>query len=278
MIRAGLYITATPIGNLGDMTLRAIEVMKKADIIYCEDTRVSGKLMAAFDITAPLRAYHDHNGHIMRPEIKSRLEEGQIVVLISDAGTPLISDPGYKLVRDMRDIDLPVFTLPGASAVIAALSICGAPTDQFFFGGFVAQKEKARIIQYEEVAKLRATLTFYETGPRLVASLEAAMMALGDRHAAVARELTKMHEEIKSSHISELIAHYKNTPAKGEIVLIFWPPEARVFTEEDIRDLLRKLLAEHRVKDAAKIAASETGRPQKDLYRVALDIKNEDQE
>jgi 16S rRNA (cytidine1402-2'-O)-methyltransferase len=273
---AGLYVTATPIGNLKDMTLRAIETLQAADLILCEDTRVTAKLCRAYDIKAPLKAYHDHNAEAVRPLVLEKLQGGEVICLVSDAGTPLISDPGYKLVRAVRDEGLPVFTLPGASAAAAALAIAGAPTDRFFFAGFLPNKSGARQKALQGLQGVPGTLVFYESGPRLAAMLADIATVLGDRAVAVARELTKMHEEVREGAAAELAAAYETAgPPKGEIVVLVHPATQQALSPEEIKDMLAALLNDHRVKEAASIAAEQTGLPRKTLYELALEIKQE---
>lgn len=271
---SGLYVTATPIGNLGDMTARAIEILKHADLILCEDTRVSAKLMRAFDIKTPTKPYHDHNGETVRPIVLERLAAGETIALVSDAGTPLISDPGYKLVKAVKDAGLRVFTVPGASALTAALSIAGAPTDRFFFAGFLPAKSGARQKEIASLASVPASLVFYETGPRLAASLEDMLGALGNRHACVLRELTKLHEESLDGSLSELVALASERTLKGEIVVVVHPPETKAWNPEEVDYLLASLLKSESVKDAASIAAEKTGLPRKELYSRALDLRS----
>ena len=226
-LEPGLYVAATPIGNLKDITLRVIEALREADLILCEDTRVTGKLLSAHSIKTPMKAYHDHNAARVRPEVLERLENGERICLVSDAGTPLISDPGYKLVREVRDAGLPVFTLPGPSAMVAALSIAGAPTDRFLFAGFLPVKSGARKSELEGLKAVPATLVFYETGPRLAACLGDMAEVLGPRTVAVARELTKLHEEVREGLPGDLAAVYMEERApKGEIVVVVHPPAA----------------------------------------------------
>ncbi len=272
---SGLYVTATPIGNLKDMTFRAVETLQAADIILCEDSRVSARLCRAYDIKAPLKAYHDHNGDQMRPQVMQWLEDGKVIALISDAGTPLISDPGYKLVRDVQAAGLPVFTVPGASALTAALSIAGVPTDKFLFGGFLPAKQDARRKALESVQDLTATLVFYETGPRLAASLQAIEQIWPGREAVIARELSKLHEEVRSGPALALAEEIDaKGPPKGEIVLILHPVAPQQWTPEQAQSLLQDLLQTNSVKDAAAQAAKQTGLPRKELYQLALDLKS----
>lgn len=221
----GLYIVATPIGNRSDITLRALDILKLCDIIACEDTRISGTLLTHYGIKKPLISYNDHNASERRPEIFAAIENGKRVALISDAGTPLISDPGYKLVQEAIERDIYITTIPGASSVLTALCLSGLPSDQFFFGGFLPSKTEALKKHITSLANVPATLIFFESARRLEESLEALMIGLSDRKAAVVREITKLYEETKRGNISELLEHYRNNDApKGEIVIVIAPP------------------------------------------------------
>ncbi len=273
-LEPGLYVTATPIGNLGDITYRAVVAMKSADLILCEDTRQTAKLCAAYDIRTPRSPYHDHNGDRVRPGIIKKLQDGASICLVSDAGTPLISDPGYKLVRDARDAGVKVMPLPGPCAAIAAMSAGGAPSDQFFFAGFPPAKSGARSKFLTGLFDIAVTLVFYETGPRLVASLHAMAAAFGDRHAAVARELTKMHEDYREGPLSALAEHYDHTPAKGEIVIIVHPDQPKTASPEEIDRFLVDALQTMRVKDAANAAAQSLGISRSIAYSRALQLKD----
>ena len=205
-LEPGLYVVATPIGNLRDLTLRALDVLRRSDLVLAEDTRVSAKLLSAYDIKVRVERYDDHAEEARTEQVLARLAEGARIALVSDAGTPLVSDPGYRLVKAAGERGLPVIPLPGASALLAALSISGLPTDRFLFAGFAPPKRAARLSFFAEFAALRATLVFYETGPRLRDSLTDMAKALGDRPAAVARELTKLHETCVRGPLSALAA------------------------------------------------------------------------
>ncbi|MEL7029400.1 MAG: 16S rRNA (cytidine(1402)-2'-O)-methyltransferase, partial [Pseudomonadota bacterium] len=251
------------------------QYLRACDAIYCEDTRVSGKLKAAYDLSAPLRAYHDHNAAAVRPQILEAIASGAAVALISDAGTPLISDPGYRLVVDARAAGLLVTGAPGACAAIAALSIAGAETDRFLFCGFPPPKAGARRQLFEDVADVAATLVFYETGPRLAASLADMTEVFGERRAVVARELTKLHEELTASSLKDLAQRYASSAApKGEIVVLVQKPDRRVGIG-DIEPELREALAAQSVKDAAAEIARRAGLPRKEVYARALALKDE---
>jgi 16S rRNA (cytidine1402-2'-O)-methyltransferase len=236
----GLYIVSTPIGNLGDITLRAIETLQNSDIILCEDTRVSNKLLAKHNIKVPLKIYNDQSDSAVRKWIEELIISGKVVSLISDAGTPLISDPGYKLVRELKCRGIYVDVIPGACAAITALTISGLATDQFLFLGFLPKTSEGKKKLFEDLPAFNATLIFYETANRLLQSLEVALEVLGDREANVSRELTKLHQESKFAKLSELIAYYKQSPVKGEIVLMISGKSERKLSE----DLLQKELTE----------------------------------
>jgi 16S rRNA (cytidine1402-2'-O)-methyltransferase len=270
----GLYIVATPIGNLGDITARALKVLAGAAVIACEDTRVTGKLLGHFGISARMLPYHDHNADRVRPGLIARAA-AEPVALVSDAGTPLISDPGYKLVAEARAAGINVVAVPGPSAVIAALSIAGLPTDRFLFAGFLPAKAKAKADAIAELAAVPATLAFYESGPRLAATLAALHDGLGDRPAAVGRELTKRFEELVSGPLSQLAARWAETPPKGEIVVLVGPPlPAPAASADDIDSALATALQTMRVKDAATEVASRLGLARSEVYARALQLKN----
>jgi 16S rRNA (cytidine1402-2'-O)-methyltransferase len=274
---AGLYIIATPIGNMGDITLRAIDVLRAADIIACEDTREAGKLASAYDIKTPRMPYHDHNAAEMRPKIAGMIAAGKAVALISDAGMPLVSDPGYKLVRECVGAGHAVTCVPGASASLAALVLSGLPSDRFLFAGFLPPKSAARREALAALAAVPATLIFYETAPRLAESLADMQAALGDRPAAVARELTKKFEEVRRETLSALALHYAQAgEPKGEIVVVVGAPDAASAgvraTGEEIDALLEKAMTEEglRVRDAAAYVAAQTGWRRNEVYQRAL--------
>jgi 16S rRNA (cytidine1402-2'-O)-methyltransferase len=268
----GLYIVATPIGNLGDMTFRALDVLRGAAVVACEDTRVTGKLLKHFGIKARLQRLDDH----APPEVRARLIEqawGEAVALVSDAGTPLISDPGYRLVREARAAGVSVTSVPGACAAISALAIAGLPSDRFLFAGFLPVKEKARREALEGLAGIAATLVFYETAPRLDRSLQTIAELWPMREVAVARELTKLHEECRSGTAASLAAHYAAHPPKGEIVLLIGPPAAAEAPVLDADATLRAALAEAGPGKAAGIVAKATGLDRAELYARALELK-----
>lgn len=264
---------ATPIGNLRDITLRALDILRSVDKIACEDTRVSGKLLRAHDITKPLIPYNDHSDENKRNVIFSLIENGKSVALISDAGSPLISDPGYKLVREAVQKGMYITTIPGACAVVSALQLSGLPSDQFTFMGFLPNKQKARQGFLSGFKALKTTLIAYETGPRLLAALEDILITMGDRQVCVARELTKMFEEVKTRSVSELIAYYSETGApKGEIALVIEGAVDVEWTNEDIEAHLKEALQSMTTKDAAAKIAKLSGRPKKELYNLALKL------
>jgi 16S rRNA (cytidine1402-2'-O)-methyltransferase len=269
----GLYIIATPIGNRADMSERALAILQRADMVLCEDTRVSGSLLSHFGIKKPLLSYHDHNEQERAAEILAALERGQLLALVSDAGTPLISDPGYKLVREAIARGYYVTAIPGPSSVLAALCISGLPSDRFFFAGFLPSKTSALHSELESLAAVPSTLVFFESARRLQASLQALHDTLGNRPAAVVRELTKLYEEARRGTLAELIAHYdKEGEPKGEVVLVVGPPLAQDTTEAQIEAQLSVLLASHSVKEAASILAEQTGKSRKDIYTLALKL------
>ena len=273
----GLYVVATPIGNLGDMTLRALETLAAADLIACEDTRVTAVLLRRYAIGTRLVAYHDHNAARQRPKLLAALGEGKAVALVSDAGTPLVSDPGYRLCSEARAAGHAVVPIPGASAVLAALVVSGLPTDAFMFAGFLPPKSAARRKRLVEIAAVPATLVIFESPQRVAASLADMAEVLGaTRRAAVARELTKAFETIRQGSLAELAATFAGEPTpKGEIVVVVAPPEARAVSGDEADRLLAALLKEKPVGDAAAEAAAMTGLPRRDLYRRALALKGQ---
>lgn len=270
----GLYLVATPIGAAQDVTLRALDALRRADAIAAEDTRRAAKLMSLHGVPRagrPLIPYHDHNGAEARPGLLARIEAGEAVACVSDAGTPLIADPGWRLAREAIDRDLPVFAVPGASALLAALSVAGLPTDRFMFAGFPPPKQAARRTALAELAAVPGTLVFYESPRRLADFLADAAAIFGDRPAAVCRELTKLHEETRRGGLSALAAHYAAAgPPKGEIVVCVGPPAPREATAEDLDDALAEALTRLRTKDAAKEVAERLGLPRREVYARAL--------
>lgn len=273
-LRPGLYLVATPIGNLRDMTIRALETLGAMDIVLCEDTRMTGKLFHAHGIKAKLEVYNDHTADKVRGGVLEKLSSGARIALVSDAGTPLISDPGYKLVRDAQDLGLYVTSLPGANAVLTALQLSGLPTDSFSFLGFLPPKQKARRDMLEKWAGVPGTLVVYETAPRLEDSLRDMADVLGNRTAAVTRELTKMFEEVRRDTLGNLAAWYASEGApKGEIVVVIAPAETKVAGEEEIEGLLKEALRTMSVKDAAGSVAEKAGVPRKAAYEIAIRLQ-----
>ncbi|MFL6733090.1 MAG: 16S rRNA (cytidine(1402)-2'-O)-methyltransferase [Sphingomicrobium sp.] len=271
----GLYVVATPIGKLGDLSSRAAETLRRADHVLAEDKRVSAKLLAHAGSKARMSVYHDHSSEADRAAILARIGN-EAVALVSDAGTPLISDPGYKLVRAAREAGLPVHTIPGPSAVVAALTLAGLPTDRFLFAGFLSAKTKARADTIAELATVRATLVFYEGGPRLGDALAALHQGLGDREAAVAREITKLHEECVHGTLSSLAARYADSPPRGEIVIVVGPPAApSEASDEDMDMALRDALTRLSPSRAAAQVAQELQVPRKRVYARALELAAE---
>jgi 16S rRNA (cytidine1402-2'-O)-methyltransferase len=272
----GLYLVATPIGNLGDVTLRALDVLRGVDRIFCEDTRVTSRLLARYGIATPLGVYHDHNAEEARPAILAALRRGERVALVSDAGTPLVSDPGYKLVRAALADELPVTAAPGPSAALTALILSGLPSDSFLFAGFLPPRQAARRRTLERWRTVEATMVFFEGPSRLAESLADMADVLGNRAAAVARELTKLHEEIRRGRIAELADHFREAgPPRGEAVVVVGPPEAREPSLAEIDRRLQAALAELGVRDAAAKIAAETGLGRGAVYRRALAIRGE---
>jgi len=272
----GLYIVATPIGNLGDMTSRAAETLRAVDYILAEDKRVSAKLLAHVGAKAPMIAYHDYSDDNLRLRVIIELAT-KAVALVSDAGTPLISDPGYKLVRAARSAGRAIYTLPGPCAAVAALTLAGLPTDRFLFLGFLPPKFKARLDAITEIANVRATLVLYETGPRLADCLAALHDVLGDREAAVVREISKLHEETVTGRLGELKERYYDTPPKGEIVVVVGPPpEPEAISDADLDAALQGALANMSPSRAAADVAERLGVPRKRAYSRALDLAGKD--
>lgn len=273
----GLYLVATPIGNLGDITLRALAVLEGADRIFCEDTRVIAKLLARYGISTSLGAYHDHNAEQVRPTVLAALRRGERIALVSDAGTPLVSDPGYKLVRAALADDLPVIALPGPTAAITALILSGLSPDAFLFAGFLPPRQAARRRALQRWAAVETTLVFYESTPRLAESLADMAEVLGNREGAIARELTKLHEEVRRGRLADLAAHYRLAgPPRGEAVVVVGPPEHSEPDEAEVDQRLRAALTELGVREAAAKLAAETGMPRRELYRRALAMRGEE--
>ncbi|MBP2159828.1 MULTISPECIES: 16S rRNA (cytidine(1402)-2'-O)-methyltransferase [Asticcacaulis] len=275
-VTPGLYIVATPIGNLRDITLRALDVLRAADVVLAEDTRVAGKLLSAYDIKKPLLRYDDHAGPQVLPQIIERLRAGHVVAQISDAGTPLISDPGFRLVEVARETGANVHPIPGASSVLAALCLAGLPTDRFMFAGFLPNKSAARRTALGEVASIASTLIFFETGPRLHESLKDMTEVLGDRQACVCRELTKLYESAYHGRLSDLVNDPHLAEPKGEIVIIVAPPSEEKPSTDNLEDALKLALEQYSPSDAAQQLAHMFGLPRKVIYQKALEMKGRD--
>lgn len=274
----GLYLVATPIGNAADITLRALATLRAATAIACEDTRTTAKLLAIHGISRPLIAYHEHNAAVSGPAILARLEAGEAVALVSDAGTPLVSDPGYRLVRRCVEAGLPVTPIPGPSAVLAALSVSGLPTDRFLFAGFPPPRQAARRRFLAALSRTQTTLVLFEAPQRLAASLADMAEILGPREAAVCRELTKLFEEVRRAPLSDLARHYAEEGApKGEVSLVIAPPPPPEGASDAELDALieEALETEDSVRSAADRVAAESGRPRREVYARALAIRRD---
>jgi 16S rRNA (cytidine1402-2'-O)-methyltransferase len=274
----GLHLVSTPIGNLGDITLRALETLAGVDIIACEDTRITRRLTERYGISALLKPYHEHNAALARPKILERLAQGASIALVSDAGTPLISDPGFKLVREACAAGHPVIALPGPSSVLAALAVAALPTDRFFFEGFLPPKETARRARLAELARIDATLVMFESGNRVEDSLRDLADIMGARDAAICRELTKLHEEVRRAPLPELAKSAGALETRGEFVLVIGPPAASagIMAQADLDELLRSALKRDSVKDAVAHAVELSGRPRREIYARALELARQD--
>jgi 16S rRNA (cytidine1402-2'-O)-methyltransferase len=270
---AGLYLVATPIGNLRDITLRALDILSGVDLILCEDTRVGGRLLAAHGIQGKLERYDEHAAQRVRPRVLARLAAGDKIALISDAGTPLVSDPGYRLVREALDQGAAVFPAPGPSAALAALTVSGLPTDRFLFAGFPPARTAGRLALFAELAPVRATLIFYESGPRLRASLSDMATAFGPRAGAVARELTKLHETVIRGPLADLAADPRLEAPRGEIVVLVGPGGEAVASPEEADIALAEAVARVGPARAASEVARALGLPRRDLYARALAMR-----
>lgn len=271
----GLYLVATPIGNLRDITLRALDVLSAADLVMAEDTRVAGKLLHAFGLSKKLERYDEHSADRAGPKAMAILAEGGRVALVSDAGTPLVSDPGYRLAREAIAAGLPVFPIPGASALLAGLTVAGLPTDRFLFAGFPPPKSAARKAFLEELAGLRATLVFFEGGSRVAASLADMAEVFGPREAAVARELTKLYETVTRGTLADLAADPRMVSPKGEFVIVVGPGREDIATAADADTALKDALTRLRPAEAASEVARALGLPRRDLYRRAMELRSE---
>ncbi|THD60758.1 16S rRNA (cytidine(1402)-2'-O)-methyltransferase [Phenylobacterium sp.] len=269
----GLYVVATPIGNLRDITLRALDVLAACDLVLAEDTRVAGKLLSAFGLSAKLERYDEHGAERSRPKALAALAEGRRVALVSDAGTPLVSDPGYRLVREAAEAGFPVIPIPGASALLAGLSAAGLPSDRFLFAGFPPPKSAARRVFLEELAPLRATLVFFEGGSRLAASLADMAAVLGPREAVVCRELTKLYETLYRGPLPDLAADPRLDAPKGEIVILVGPGREAEASAADVDTALADALARLRPAEAAAEVAKALGLPRREVYQRAMAVR-----
>jgi 16S rRNA (cytidine1402-2'-O)-methyltransferase len=273
----GLYVVSTPIGNLGDITLRAIAVLARADAVLCEDTRHSRTLLSHFGIGTPARPYHEHNAAKERPRVLADLAAGQRIALISDAGTPLVSDPGWKLVREAIDAGHRVEALPGASATLSALAVAGLPTDAFLFAGFLPPKSAARRTRIAELAAVPATLVFFEAPSRIAETIADLATVLGARPAAIARELTKLHEEVRRARLDRLAADLEGGTLKGEAVILVGPPQQGEVSDDDIAARLAAALEQMSLRDAAKAVADALGVPKSRVYDLGLRLRKDAQ-
>ncbi len=269
----GLYVVATPIGNLRDITLRALDVLAAADLVLAEDTRVAGKLLSAYGLSAKLERYDEHGAERTRPRALAALAEGKRVALISDAGTPLVSDPGYRIVREAAAEGFPVFPIPGPSALLAGLSAAGLPTDRFLFAGFPPPKSAARRTFLEELAPLRATLVFFEGGSRLAASLADMAAVFGAREGVVCRELTKLYETIVRAPLPELAADPRFAAPKGELVILVGPGHETAASATDVDTALADALQRLRPAEAAAEVARALGLSRRDVYQRAMEMR-----
>ena len=274
-VQSGLYIVATPIGNLRDISLRALDVLGSCELVLCEDTRQTGKLLHVYGLKKPLMRYDDHCGPRVLPEVIEKLRNGAIIAQVSDAGTPLISDPGYRLVTEALKEGIKVSPLPGASSVMAALCVAGLPTDRFLFLGFMPNKSSARCEALMGVKSIEASLVFFESGPRLKACLRDMLMTLGDREACVCRELTKLYETHIHDRLSQLVARDDLEAPKGEIVIVIGPPVDPSNETHRVEAALREALLTQKPSEAANQVAKAFGVARKDLYRLALEIKTD---
>ena len=274
----GLHLVATPIGNLGDITIRALETLAGVDIIACEDTRMTRRLTERYGIQALLKPYHEHNAAQARPVILQKLAQGASIALVSDAGTPLISDPGFKLVREVAATGHAITSIPGPSAVLAALTVAGLPTDRFYFDGFLPPKGGARRARLKELATIDATLILFEGGSRIADALADLAEVMGDREGAVCRELTKLHEDIRRAPLVTLAADAGRLETRGEFVIVVAPPPegSQQLSAGDVDDILRAAMKTQSVKDAVAHAVELSGRPKREVYARALELARQD--
>tara|TARA_B100001989_G_scaffold247187_2_gene219060 strand:- start:996 stop:1865 length:870 start_codon:yes stop_codon:yes gene_type:complete len=275
-LRSGLYIVATPIGSLRDITLRALDVLRQCDYILCEDSRVTGKLLAAHGIKKETRIYNDHSDEEKRLSIINALDEGKVIALVSDAGSPLVSDPGYKLTREVRKGGIYITSVPGPCAPIAAVQLSGMPSDKFSFLGFLPPKTAGRNKLLEQWKNVPSSLIVFETAPRLLASLRDICAVMKGRKVAVIREITKLYEEVQTGDIEQVVEYYKDNGApKGEIVIVIEPPLEGAYSEDEIKDMLRTEIQGRGTKDAASIVADKVGISKKQAYDMAIEIVKE---
>lgn len=272
-IKPGFYLVATPIGNLRDITFRALDILSSVDLIICEDTRVTGKLMQAYGFKKKMQVYNDHATQGQREALIKGVQNGLSVAVLSDAGTPMLSDPGYKLIRLAIENNLYITSIPGPNAALPALQLSGLPTDQFSFLGFLPSKSVARKAVLQKWEAVPSTLVLYETGPRLIDSLTDMKLVLGNRQAAVVREITKIYEESKRGTLADLISHYRESGApKGEIVIVLGEAVEEIISTESIETQLKKALQTMSVRDAAEVVSKATGKPKKTIYTLALKL------
>ena len=277
-VECGLYVTSTPIGNLADITIRAVDLLKEADFIACENKRVSGKLFSYYDIKTPMISYHDHNAQDVMPTLINHLNAGKIIALISDAGTPLISDPGYRLVNECQQKGIMVTSLPGASAILCALTNAGLPTNNFLFQGFLPPKMQARQKEIGKFSNVDASLIYYESPKRLLNCLKDISTVLGDREVAVCRELTKLYEEVRKDNIEALIEYYDGKPTpKGEIVIVVSPPNKNEGLIDDLDAALIDALKTLSVKEAVAAVTFMSGKKRREVYKRALALLKNDE-
>lgn len=277
MLKSGLYIISTPIGNLQDISQRALDVLNEAPVIACEDTRMTKKLFTLLGLPLHKKfiTYQNYNEEQQAQQLIDLINEGQVLALVSDAGAPLISDPGYKLVSKCREQGVYVTAIPGACAVITALQLSGLPTNRFLFAGFIPNKDKARSDLFKELKDIDTTLIFYETAPRLLKTLEQAAEIFGGRKISVIRELTKMYEEVQTGSFADMQTYFSENEPKGEFVFIVAPPTEPKYTAEDVKDLLAKRLRETTLKSAVKEMAEQFGINKNEVYAMALELKHE---
>lgn len=277
MLKSGLYIISTPIGNLQDISQRALDVLNEAPVIACEDTRMTKKLFSLLGLPLHKKfiTYQNYNEEQQAQQLIDLINEGQVLALVSDAGAPLISDPGYKLVSKCREQGVYVTAIPGACAVITALQLSGLPTNRFLFAGFIPNKDKARSDLFKELKDIDTTLIFYETAPRLLKTLEQAAEIFGGRKISVIRELTKMYEEVQTGSFADMQTYFFENEPKGEFVFIVAPPTEPKYTAEDVKDLLAKRLRETTLKSAVKEMAEQFGINKNEVYAMALELKHE---